>query len=56
MRINDGKHPLDATGVHPESYGATEKLLETLGYTLEDVFYGFYKENNLYLIKNEIIK
>ncbi|MBQ8280496.1 MAG: RNA-binding transcriptional accessory protein [Roseburia sp.] len=37
MRINDGKHPLDATGVHPESYEATIKLLEKLGYTLEDV-------------------
>ncbi len=37
MRINDGKHPLDATGVHPESYEATEKLLTKLGYTLEDV-------------------
>jgi len=37
MRINDGKHPLDATGVHPESYDATIKLLEKLGYTLEDV-------------------
>ncbi|MBR5566387.1 MAG: RNA-binding transcriptional accessory protein [Roseburia sp.] len=37
MRINGGKHPLDATGVHPESYEATEKLLEKLGYTLEDV-------------------
>jgi len=28
MRIQGGKNPLDATGVHPESYGATEKLLE----------------------------
>jgi len=37
MRINDGKHPLDATGVHPESYEATVKLLEKLGYTLDDV-------------------
>jgi uncharacterized protein len=37
MRINDGKNPLDATGVHPESYEATEKLLTRLGYTLEDV-------------------
>ena len=37
MRINDGKNPLDATGVHPESYDATKKLLEKLGYTLEDV-------------------
>lgn len=37
MRINDGKNPLDATGVHPESYDATKKLLEKLDYTLEDV-------------------
>ena len=37
MRINDGKNPLDATGVHPESYDATQRLLEKLGYTLEDV-------------------
>lgn len=37
MRITDGKNPLDATGVHPESYKATELLLEKLGYTLEDV-------------------
>ena len=37
MRIQGGKNPLDATGVHPESYDATEKLLEKLGYTLEDV-------------------
>lgn len=37
MRINDGKNPLDATGVHPESYAATKILLEKLGYTLEDV-------------------
>ena len=37
MRIRGGKNPLDATGVHPESYGATEKLLERQGFTLEDV-------------------
>ena len=37
MRIMDGKNPLDATGVHPESYAATKKLLEQLGYSLEDV-------------------
>ncbi|MCI5492939.1 MAG: RNA-binding transcriptional accessory protein [Lachnospiraceae bacterium] len=37
MRIMDGKNPLDATGVHPESYAATKKLLEQLGYRLEDV-------------------
>ena len=28
MRIQGGKNPLDATGVHPESYEAAAKLLE----------------------------
>ena len=37
MRISDGKNPLDATGVHPESYDATKAVLEKLGYTMEDV-------------------
>ena len=37
LRINDGKNPLDATGVHPESYDAAKKLLERTGHTLEDV-------------------
>lgn len=37
MRISDGKNPLDATGVHPESYDATQKLLEKLGYTPNDI-------------------
>lgn len=37
MRISDGKNPLDATGVHPESYAATKALLEKMGYTLENV-------------------
>lgn len=37
MRISGGKNPLDATGVHPESYTATQALLEKLGYTMDDV-------------------
>ena len=49
MRINGGKNPLDATGVHPESYEATGKLLEKLGYTLEDV-----KNRNLSGISKKI--
>lgn len=32
LRITDGKNPLDATSVHPESYDATVRLLELLGY------------------------
>lgn len=37
MRIHGGKNPLDATGVHPESYDAARQLLEKLGYTQEDI-------------------
>ena len=37
MRITDGKNPLDATSVHPESYAATKLLLEKLGMTMNDV-------------------
>ncbi|CDF43215.1 putative uncharacterized protein [Roseburia sp. CAG:182] len=37
LRIADGKNPLDATGVHPESYEAAKKLLEKLGFSTEDV-------------------
>lgn len=37
MRILDGKNPLDGTSVHPESYAATKKLLEKLGYIPEDI-------------------
>ena len=36
-RIMGGKNPLDATSVHPESYGAAEKLLEKLGYKTTDI-------------------
>lgn len=37
MRIMDGKNPLDATSVHPESYVAAARLLEKAGYQLEDI-------------------
>ncbi|TAH66348.1 MAG: RNA-binding transcriptional accessory protein [Anaerolineaceae bacterium] len=37
LRIRNGENPLDATGVHPESYEATNALLFKLGMTLEDV-------------------
>ncbi|MCD8380238.1 MAG: RNA-binding transcriptional accessory protein [Lachnospiraceae bacterium] len=36
MRITGGTEPLDATGIHPESYEAAEKLLQTLGMTKKD--------------------
>ena len=37
MRIQGGKNPLDATGVHPESYEAAEKLLKKQGFQPEDI-------------------
>ncbi len=37
MRIEDGKNPLDNTGVHPESYDTCKKMLEILGYSLDDI-------------------
>lgn len=35
MRITGGGDPLDATGVHPESYEATKKFCEKYGSTVE---------------------
>lgn len=37
MRIMEGRNPLDATGVHPESYAAAEKLLSRQGFKPEDI-------------------
>lgn len=37
LRINDGKNPLDATSVHPESYEATMTLLKKLNMDMDDV-------------------
>ncbi len=31
LRIPEGKNPLDATGIHPESYDIAEKLLKLVG-------------------------
>ena len=40
LRILDGKNPLDATSVHPESYPVAKELLNRLGHTLEDITTG----------------
>jgi uncharacterized protein len=37
MRIADGENPLDATGVHPESYPAAEKIMAAVGLKMEDL-------------------
>ena len=37
LRIIDGDNPLEITAVHPESYDATEKLLDKIGFKKEDL-------------------
>ncbi|RDI39857.1 uncharacterized protein DFR59_11414 [Falsibacillus pallidus] len=37
LRIMDGKHPLDKTSIHPETYGDVEKLLKKLGVGLNEL-------------------
>ena len=37
MRIENSKNPLDNTGVHPESYDTCKKMLDMIGYSLDDV-------------------
>ncbi|HHW49776.1 MAG TPA: RNA-binding transcriptional accessory protein [Clostridiaceae bacterium] len=51
LRIPDGENILDNTSVHPESYAAAEKLLEIMGYTLEDV-----KNRNIGNLKSDVEK
>ncbi len=51
LRIPDGANVLDSTSVHPESYTAASKLLEILGYSMEDV-----KQRKLEKLKQEVDK
>ena len=44
LRVPESGSVLDNTGVHPESYGAAEKLLAECGYTLDDVKAGELSE------------
>ncbi len=37
LRIHDGSNPLDATGVHPESYPLVDSLLQQTGKSLPDI-------------------
>lgn len=48
LRIRGGKNPLDATSVHPESYSAAEKFLESMGMKPEDIFNG----QQVYFVKD----
>ncbi len=37
LRVFDGTNPLDITGIHPESYDATLKLLDKIDCTVNDI-------------------
>ena len=37
MRIQDGNNPLDKTSIHPESYEKTLKLIQELGFSVNDI-------------------
>lgn len=37
LRIPESSNPLDATGVHPESYGPAQQLLKETGFSGEDI-------------------
>ena len=37
LRVLDGKNPLEVTAVHPESYEVAEKLLTSLGYSVDNL-------------------
>jgi uncharacterized protein len=45
LRILDGTNPLDKTGIHPESYDITNKLLSNLGLDLKDINTDSFKES-----------
>ncbi len=51
LRIPDAKNVLENTSVHPESYEGAKKLLDVLGYALEDV-----RNNNLHTLKLAVDK
>ncbi len=44
LRITDGDNLLDKTGIHPESYDLTNKLLKTLNLKIEDINTTFFKD------------
>ncbi|MCX4365693.1 MAG: Tex family protein [Bacilli bacterium] len=45
LRIPDGDNPLDNTGIHPESYELTNKLLDTLSLDIKDINQESFKES-----------
>lgn len=52
LRIPDSLNPLDNTGIHPESYPLTEKLLEKLNISIDEL----NKEENKEILKKQNVK
>lgn len=52
IRVFNGNNPLEITGVHPESYEATEKLLTKLGYSVENLT----EKSKIDALKNDLSK
>ena len=52
IRVPGGKNPLEITAVHPESYEASERLLNKIGYKKEDLL----EKDKLEKIKTELSK
>ena len=50
IRIPDGINPLENTAVHPESYSSTEKLLNLLGFNVDDL----KDKSNLNLLREKL--
>jgi len=44
LRINNGDNPLDNTGIHPESYEITKKMLDILSLNIKDINTNDFKE------------
>ncbi len=47
VKIDNPDYPLDNTTIHPESYGATKKLLKKLNFTVNDIGSNNLKFDNL---------
>jgi len=52
IRIYDGENPLEITGVHPESYDKTIKLLDKLNYKVQDIL----DKEKLANLKEQLLK
>lgn len=51
LRIRDGEHPLDASAVHPESYGIVDTMAKDLGCSVKDLLTDPAKRQRIQLNK-----